>query len=107
MTKNNQTKRTASAEGADLSAANGAAGDAGAGVEIAQGVAPDSALSQLEDLQPSATMAPKIVQARVLAFCGLGEPNDVIEIDEDVAATMLDVVDVTPEAVAYALAVSE
>lgn len=47
-------------------------------------------------------VAPDLVKARVLAASAYGQPNDVIEIDAALAQTIPDVVDTSPEAVAYA-----
>lgn len=58
---------------------------------------PDLALDASE---PEAL--PKLVKARVLAASAYGQPNDVIEIDVALAKTIPDVVDTSPEAVAYA-----
>lgn len=43
-----------------------------------------------------------IVKARVLVSCPYGEPNDVVELEEQLAATLGAVVDMDPAAVAYA-----
>jgi hypothetical protein len=45
---------------------------------------------------------PELVKARVLAAGAYGQPNDVIEIDAALAKAIPDVVDTSPEAVAYA-----
>jgi hypothetical protein len=44
---------------------------------------------------------------RALAHCTPGEPNDVIDIDAELAASMTDLVDTNTEAVAYALSISK
>lgn len=43
------------------------------------------------------------VRARVLAYCNLGAPNDVIEIGVDEVENLRGIVDTDPAAVAYAL----
>jgi hypothetical protein len=58
---------------------------------------PDLALDASE---PEAL--PELVKARVLAASAYGQPNDVIEIDAALAKAIPDVVDTSPEAVAYA-----
>ncbi|GAA0436904.1 hypothetical protein ACFOY5_10735 [Massilia aurea] len=58
---------------------------------------PDLALDASE---PEAL--PELVKARVLAASAYGQPNDVIEIDATLAKAIPDVVDTSPEAVAYA-----
>lgn len=45
--------------------------------------------------------APKTVKARVLIDCHFGKVDDVVEVDEDVAAASSDL-DANPDAVAYA-----
>ena len=42
------------------------------------------------------------VKARVLVSCAYGEPNDIVEIEEELAATLGTVVDTDPAAVTYA-----
>jgi len=57
------------------------------------------------DLPPDAgepEFLSELVKARVLAASAYGQPNDVIEIDAALAKTIPDVVDTSPEAVAYA-----
>lgn len=44
----------------------------------------------------------KKIKARVLTACGLGRPNDVVEIDASEAKALVDLVDTDPKAVAYA-----
>ena len=46
--------------------------------------------------------AGSIVKARVLVSCAYGEPNDIIELEEQLAATLGAVIDTDPAAVAYA-----
>ena len=46
--------------------------------------------------------AGSIVKARVLVSCAYGEPNDVVDLDDELAATLGDVLDTNPAAVAYA-----
>ena len=46
--------------------------------------------------------AGSIVKARILISCSYGEPNDVIELEEHLAATLGNVLDTNPAAVAYA-----
>jgi hypothetical protein len=46
---------------------------------------------------------PRILRARVLVHCELGEPNDVIEVEADQVAQLGDVIDTDASAVAYAL----
>lgn len=41
-------------------------------------------------------------KARVLVACALGQPNDVVEVDATQEKCLADVVDTSPEAVAYA-----
>lgn len=43
-----------------------------------------------------------LIKARVLVECHLGKCNDVVEIDENEVEGIKDLVDTTPEAVAYA-----
>ncbi len=47
-------------------------------------------------------VAPRTVRARVLVQCALGAPNDVVEVDANLAETMGNVIDTDPAAVAYA-----
>ena len=47
-------------------------------------------------------LAATIVKARVLVACAYGEPNDVVDLGEELAATLGAVVDTDPAAVAYA-----
>jgi hypothetical protein len=42
------------------------------------------------------------VKARVLLKCSFGEPNDVVEVDAEMAAASAGQLDASPEAVAYA-----
>lgn len=51
--------------------------------------------------------APQLVKGRVLAHCALGKPNDVIDIEVALAATMTDLVDTNAEAVAYAMSINK
>ncbi|WP_219118980.1 hypothetical protein [Janthinobacterium sp. UMAB-56] len=46
--------------------------------------------------------AGSIVKARVLVSCAYGEPNDIIELEEQLAAPLGAVIDTDPAAVAYA-----
>jgi hypothetical protein len=74
------------------------------GEPLAQAI-PDVVATQSVDLAPdaSAPEAPiELVKARVLAASAYGQPNDVIEIDAALAQAIPDVVDTSPEAVAYA-----
>ena len=48
------------------------------------------------------TVPPRMVLARVLAHCYLGKPDDVVELDADLAPTMTEVADTNPAAVEYA-----
>ncbi|MDN4038651.1 hypothetical protein [Massilia sp. YIM B02443] len=41
-------------------------------------------------------------KARVLVACEFGQPNDVVEIDAAQEKGLVDVIDASPEAVAYA-----
>lgn len=110
MAKNNQPKAAttnAGDESTDPAAAGATTTESAAGADLASAATPESAGEQLAESESKSTEASKIVPARVLAFCGLGEPNDVIEIDEALAETLPGIVDTTPEAVAYALSVSE
>jgi hypothetical protein len=52
---------------------------------------------QVEDPAPAA-----LVKARVLVTGAYGQCNDVVEVDADTAKALPDVLDTTPEAVAYA-----
>lgn len=45
----------------------------------------------------------RFVRARVLAYCNLGAPDDVIDVEADLADTLGDVIDTDPAAVEYAL----
>lgn len=45
----------------------------------------------------------QVVAGRVLVHCYLGEPDDVVELDEDLVTSLADLVDTTPAAVEYAL----
>jgi hypothetical protein len=47
------------------------------------------------------------VKVRVLAHCGYGKPNDIIEVDPAMVESLKDVVDATPAAVAYAESLSD
>lgn len=70
----------------------------------------DQTIPDVVDAPPPAPVAekpdtgtlPDLVKARVLATSLYGQPNDVIEIDAALAKTIPDVVDTSPEAVAYA-----
>ena len=42
------------------------------------------------------------IKVRVLAYCAFGKPDDVVEIDAALAASLEGVVDAHPDAVAYA-----
>lgn len=74
------------------------------------GAQTDKALPDVVDTPASAPVVealdaaalPELVKARVLAASSYGQPNDVIEIDAALAKTLPDVVDTSPEAVAYA-----
>lgn len=46
-------------------------------------------------------------KARVLVACDLGQPNDIIEVDSTQEKALADVVDTSPEAVAYAESIVE
>lgn len=50
----------------------------------------------------AAAAQPNTLLARVLAHCHLGEPDDVVEIDAELAPTVSDLVDTNPAAVEYA-----
>jgi hypothetical protein len=56
----------------------------------------------LIDKEPTVDALPDLVKARVLVASSYGQPNDVIEIDAELAKTLPDVVDTSPAAVAYA-----
>ena len=74
------------------------------GEQLAQTI-PDVVDTPIPDLAPDAgepEALPEMVKARVLAASAYGQPNDVIEIDAALAKTIPDVVDTSPEAVAYA-----
>jgi len=74
------------------------------GEALAQEV-PDVVDTPIADLAPNASVPEdprELVKARVLAASAYGQPNDVIEIDAALAKTIPDVVDTSPEAVAYA-----
>lgn len=43
------------------------------------------------------------LRARVLCLCDFGAPNDVVEVDAELAKARTDVLDTDPAAVAYAL----
>ena len=76
----------------------------GDGEPLAQ-VITDVVDTQSVDLAPDAgepEAPPELVKARVLAASAYGQPNDVIEIDAALAKAIPDVVDTSPEAVAYA-----
>jgi hypothetical protein len=47
------------------------------------------------------------VKVRVLAHCGYGKPNDIIQVDPALVESLKDVVDATPAAVAYAESLSD
>jgi hypothetical protein len=47
------------------------------------------------------------IKARVLVSSDYGQPNDVIDIDPDLAATLVGVVDVDAAAVAYAASIAQ
>lgn len=78
-----------------LGAVPGAAVDAGAQPDNAAGAAAGQPGSGPEVEQHT-------VLARVLVRCHLGEPDDVVELDADLASTMSEAVDINPAAVAYA-----
>lgn len=61
----------------------------------------DSASAPTESPAPAA--APQLVRARVLCLCDFGAPNDVIEVDSELAKARTDVLDTDQAAVAYAL----
>ncbi|OHV96599.1 hypothetical protein AKG95_17955 [Janthinobacterium lividum] len=44
-----------------------------------------------------------IVKARILVSCAYGEPNDVVELGVDLAASLVGTVDTDPAAVDYAV----
>jgi len=50
-----------------------------------------------------AEKAGQVVAGRVLVHCYLGEPDDVVELDAELAPSLADLVDITPAAVEYAL----
>lgn len=52
-----------------------------------------------------AEKAGQVAVGRVLVHCYLGEPDDVIEVDAELAASLVDLVDTTPAAVEYAQSV--
>lgn len=52
--------------------------------------------------KPDATNESQTVRARVLVAGAHGNCNDIIEIDADLAATLVGTVDTDPAAVAYA-----
>jgi len=60
----------------------------------------DGAAAPTETPAPA---APELVRARVLTLCDFGAPNDVVEVDEELAKARVDVLDTDPAAVAYAL----
>ena len=62
----------------------------------------DQASPLPEDFAADAPAAPRTVHARVLAQCDLGQPNDVIEVDPELARARAGVLDTDPAAVAYA-----
>nr|WP_314607337.1 hypothetical protein [uncultured Janthinobacterium sp.] len=43
-----------------------------------------------------------IIKARVLVSCAYGEPNDIVELDDELAVSLGDVLDTNPAAVDYA-----
>lgn len=47
------------------------------------------------------------VKVRVLAHCGYGKPNDIVQVDPALVESLKDVVDATPAAVAYAESLSD
>lgn len=55
-----------------------------------------------DDSARAAAAQPNTLLARVLAHCHLGEPDDVVEIDAELAPTLSDLVDTNPAAVEYA-----
>jgi len=74
------------------------------GEPLAQAI-PDVVDTPSPDLAPDASepeAQPELVKARVLAASAYGQPNEVIEIDAALAKAIPDVVDTSPEAVAYA-----
>lgn len=109
MAKNNQPKQPAAPEenAADASIADAAGVEFPALVESPEGGTSADDDSSQEVAVSAEVSPPQIVKARVLAFCGLGKPNDIIDIDEELAATMPGIVDTSSEAVAYAQSVAE
>lgn len=51
---------------------------------------------------PAVPTSQSRVLARVLAHCYLGEPDDIVEIDTELAPSVSDLVDTDPAAVEYA-----
>jgi hypothetical protein len=51
---------------------------------------------------PHSVVVSNIIRARVLTFCNLGAPDDIVEVDARQAADLAGVVDTDPTAVAYA-----
>jgi hypothetical protein len=52
---------------------------------------------------PAPADGPQLARARVLCVCDFGAPNDVVEVDAQLAHDRADVLDTDPAAVAYAL----
>lgn len=76
---------------------------AGAGVPVDEGAQLDNAAGAAAGQPgPGPEVEQHTVLARVLVRCHLGEPDDVVELDEDLASTMREAVDTNPAAVAYA-----
>jgi len=63
----------------------------------------DTVTAPIETPAPTPAAGPQLVRARVLCLCDFGVPNDVVEVDEELALTRADVLDTDPAAVAYAL----
>lgn len=99
MAKKNQTEQP----GADGTVVGDDTEQSLAGAQASGASVGDS--TQLEE--GGETASPSTVLARVLSFCHLGAPNDVVEIDSELAKTMRDVVDTSPEAVSYAKSIGQ
>ncbi len=70
---------------------------------LAEPEAPAAPAAESAEPAPAAApSAPVMVKARVLAACAYGQPDDVIELDAELAKTLEGVVDTAPAAVEYA-----
>ncbi|WP_137171430.1 hypothetical protein [Massilia sp. HP4] len=103
MAKAKQPGSTGAEQGAQDEQNNPTPGD-GAAESPAVAPAPQAAPADVEPKAPTADdpVPAALVKARVLVAGAYGQCNDVVEVDADTAKALPDVLDITPEAVAYA-----